>query len=315
MPNNPDHSALRLRLAELATLNGGSVTGAAIRALGITARQVDGLVANGVLHRTRRDHFLVGHTAPSLAGSRYSKVAQAGDGALLASIAAIDHWGFLPWDTDVTHIVVPKQRRPVEGAFVRVRPHLTKAAASECAGMPILAPEYAVFDACDHLDGSSIRRIIREGRFKKRLSIERLQQIAATSLRGVTRFRTALRLWDGGDNGHASAYELRVDRALGHDVLEGSLANPMVQVGGERLFPDRVWFDLRIAVECDGPPHDEPDQQRVDRVRRAALRVAGWDVHVVHWRDFERDPTSAVASAQYAVRRARSARTTRNSDP
>lgn len=295
-----------MAIAEIASENGGSITGAELRGLGLTSRRIEFLVAIGYLHRTRRDHFLVGHLAPSVRGDRHAKVRQAGAGAHLSSLAAIDHWGFLPWDTRTVDIVVPKRRRLVHGARLSIRPRLIELGGTTYEGTSVLKPEFAVFSACEHVNGSSIRRIIREGRYRKRLTLPALERVAAlSSLPGVRRFRAELERWKSGDGGHDSHFELLVDQRLAPDVIHGSLANAELWIGGELIRPDRVWLRERIALESYGPPHDEPDQQRLDRMRVAALVADGFDVYIVHWLDFERAPAAAVAPVEAAVRRAR----------
>lgn len=125
------------------------------------------------------------------------------------------------------------------------------------------------------------------------------------SVHGVVRLREALALWLDGDGGHDSLLEIKVNAALPADVLNGSTGNARLLIGGAVIVPDRVWRGLMIAAEYNGPPHDEPDQRRLDELRRAALTAAGWTVVVIHWKAFERDPIAAVAPLVHAVRCAR----------
>jgi hypothetical protein len=66
---------------------------------------------------------------------------------------------------------------------------------------------------------------------------------------------------------------------------------------------DLSWPDLMICVEVDGPTHDDDEQQAVDRRNRSALRRAGWDVYVIHWRDYGESVVASTEEAFRAVRR------------
>jgi len=43
------------------------------------------------------------------------------------------------------------------------------------------------------------------------------------------------------------------------------------------------FYEPNVAIFCDGPPHDHPDQQRVDRNLRCELLARGYRVVVIRW--------------------------------
>lgn len=68
-------------------------------------------------------------------------------------------------------------------------------------------------------------------------------------------------------------------------ILDHQLPRPIPQyvvvVEGETYRLDLAYPHLRIAVEYDGEEWHGPDQEAADRMRRAALARAGWEVIVV----------------------------------
>ncbi len=294
------------QVAVLATATGGSISRPELAALGWSMHQISYAVKQGFLIRTRRGHYLVGHAALSREGRWNSLVRQAGEGALLGGEAAIELRGFLPWTTSDVDIVIPRGRRPVTGARTAIRPKLVELGATRELDIPVLSPECAVIHVSERRSPGQVVRLIREGRFRRRLDLDRLAHLAATPhLRGARTARNALERWYSGDSGEWSRFERIASRCLPADVRAGSRANAVILVGDEPITVDRVWDEVGICLEIDGPPHDEPDQQRIDRIRRAGLRGYSWDVHVAHWQLLERDPRAALESTISAVRRAR----------
>ncbi|MDR7517092.1 MAG: hypothetical protein QN212_07070 [Armatimonadota bacterium] len=43
------------------------------------------------------------------------------------------------------------------------------------------------------------------------------------------------------------------------------------------------FYEPNVVVFCDGPPHDQPDQQRIDERVRQELTALGYRVVVVRW--------------------------------
>lgn len=291
------------RIWTLATENGGSITSDELTCAGLSPDQIRALVAKGFLRRVRRGHYLVGHGALSRSSVWTFTTRQAGDDSFLAGAAALDSWGVLPWPSRDVEIVVPRRRRPVTGALVRVRPKLVDGGGVLHGRTPVLDLGPAIVSFAERASPTTVVRLIREAALKHQLDIARLDRLANTRyMRGGPTVRLALELREQGDAGLWSRYERMAQRALPADVLEGSVRNYDVPVPGGLINVDRVWIELGVCLEVDGPPHDDPAQARIDRIKRASLRTIGHSVHEVHWRDLERDPVAAVARVVEDVR-------------
>lgn len=51
----------------------------------------------------------------------------------------------------------------------------------------------------------------------------------------------------------------------------------------------------KIAIETDGPCHDDPKQQKRDRFKDYMLRREGWKVIRIHWRLIEKMSVEELA--------------------
>jgi Transcriptional regulator, AbiEi antitoxin len=111
------------RIAALAARQSGVVTRGQLRALGITARVVHRLLAQGHLHRVHTGVFAVGHPALTLHGRWLATTLALGPGAMLSHRAAAVLWGILP-STGPLDVSVPT----TAGARI--------ATASGCTGSP-----------------------------------------------------------------------------------------------------------------------------------------------------------------------------------
>ena len=85
--------------------------------------------------------------------------------------------------------------------------------------------------------------------------------------------------------------------------LEASVAGALDELGieYEAEYPTRTGFildfallDRKIAIEADGPTHDEPKRQKSDRFRDYQLRREGWKVIRLHHSLFDGDIVELV---------------------
>lgn len=72
--------------------------------------------------------------------------------------------------------------------------------------------------------------------------------------------------------------------------------------GSTRYRIELAYEGIKLAIEYDGRWHDEPEQQRKDEVRRAALRSEGWTFVVLQAIDLYETPEASLAMIVAALR-------------
>src|SRR3954451_13051020 len=109
-------------VAALAAHQHGIVSGAQLRALGVTPKAVEARARAGHLHRLHRGVFAVGHTALTKQGRYMAAVLAGGPGAALSHRAAADLWAVRP-GSGLIEVTIPRCRKGPAGLTVH-RSHM-----------------------------------------------------------------------------------------------------------------------------------------------------------------------------------------------
>jgi very-short-patch-repair endonuclease len=160
--------------------------------------------------------------------------------------------------------------------------------------VPVTTPSRTLIDLADQLTRRELERAIDEAHFL-RLDLTSLRPLPGR--RGAGVLNAVL-------NGHAPGTtrtksdfeELVLALCRDHD-----LPQPLVNQHVEAFEVDFVWPDAHLIVEADGwRSHGRRSSFERDRLRDAALQVAGWRVVRVTWKRLLREP-AAVASQLSAL--------------
>ncbi|HMT49557.1 MAG TPA: DUF559 domain-containing protein [Dietzia sp.] len=166
-------------------------------------------------------------------------------------------------------------------------------------GVRVTSPAWTAFDLArfnDHVDGVlALEELYRRGFTRERMQ-ETVDSLAGTW--GVARARRVLADSDPRSESPRETETRLFLRAAGYTDFIPQVA---VRELGYRL--DLADPDRKIAVEYDGPHHDDPVQQSKDRHRRNRLQAAGWIVIVVDRRIFrlQRDEILRQVEAAYRL--------------
>lgn len=292
-------------VARLASAQGGLITVAQLRAIGVNDRTAASWVARGALHRVHRGVYAVGHTALTVNARRRAALLAVRPDAALCLWTAAAQLGLTRRVPEVVHVAVPSGRLLNRtGIRVHHMRSLRPADLTVVDGLPSTTAARTLVDLAARKDCTNLERLCEQAEFMGLLDVEAIE---ATIRRlgappGSRRLRSALGATSLGTSEAGSKTERRVLRAL----LRAGVERPVLQRRFElpragRVFVDLCWPDRRLIVEVDGPQHGLPLQKAKDDVRDADLQALGWRVLRVRTRDFDADAASQVARIASAV--------------
>ena len=245
-------------LAKFAAGQWGVVSRAELIALGLSAKQVKGLVARGHLHLLHRGVYAVGHRNVTTEGRFLAAVKACGEFSMLSHYAGACQHGWLRYDgrrIDVT--CVSRRRRP--GINTHVTERLERVVVRR---IPVTPRLRTIIDLARTEDEPTVKRALRTARFTD----AELRQLPRTGVLGrIIALSTAPT---------ASGNE---DVVLDL-VLKAGFAHPLVNAPypGSNFIPDLWWRAQRLIVEVDSREwHDDPIAQRDDLHRQAWLEAQG----------------------------------------
>ena len=247
-PPDPDPS-LNAQLAELAARQHGVVTAAQLRELGLGYQGTSERVQAGTLHRIHRGVYAVGHDRLSEKGAYMAAALAAGDGAALAGLSAAALWKAWRRKVPQIEVLTPARRRQQAGFHVRTTRHIHPSDVTTHDGIPVTTMARTLVDLTDTLTPHQLANVIHEAAFRNRFNAEATKHAIkrANGRPNLNRLVHALALNAVGSAGTRSGLE--VDFAL-----------------------------PGLVIEVDGPGHNRPRTQRIDRERELRLNEAGYEV-------------------------------------
>ena len=178
-------------------------------------------------------------------------------------------------------------------------------------GISVTSVSRTIADCAQVLEVDQLIVLMREARHLGTLDLEELASYCRPRRKGAGRLRQALERF----RTHHRGFRSQLERDVRDIVVARGLPDPAINrayaihdptIEEDQIEIDQSWADRMLALEVDGPTHDDPVQREIDERRRSALRRAGWDVHEVHWRAFRDDPRAATDSIVAAWARATS---------
>ena len=265
---------------------------------GLTARQVEGWLRSGRLHRVHRGVYVVGRPELSDHGRFMSAVLAVGDDAVLSHRSAAALWELRPWPTWVVELTAPNGAlRP---RIIAHRAGVDGADRDEVERIPTTTVPRTLLDLAEVVPSTELERAIHQA-YRRRLFQPRAVTdcIAAhPSRNGAARLRRALA--DHPEGVHRSRSWLEVtmlDLCRKHH-----LPLPRVNVhlaGRERDF---YWPDHNLVVETDGrEEHLTPIAFEDDHERDTLLMEAGYKVRRFTYRQLTERPDWVAARIRAAL--------------
>lgn len=262
----------------------GAITSSQLRAVGLSAKQVHRLIADGWLTPVRPGVFIAGGSPPTWHQAVISAVLAAGPDAVASHSTAALLWGLPGVESGPTELSTSRpDRRRLEG----VRPHRTLAfLESEHTTrdrIPLTTVARTIVDLSGRCSVAELGRMTDFGLRTETLRLAELRRyvagLRAAPGRHPNKVHCVLRRRLPGYEPGDSELEMRFVRAL----VAGGLPEPVQQhplrLGSRRCRVDLAYPTLRIAIEVDGWEHHHTRAAfDADRARANDLVVAGWHV-------------------------------------
>ena len=275
---------------------GGAISRAQLRALGVDDDRVRRLVVAGWLVAVHRGVFRLGSLSER--GVLFAAVLAIGPGAVVSHRSAAHVHGLLrgrpPRSVDV---VAPTQRRARAG----IRPHRSRLADRDVTtrgGLRITTVARTLLDAAPGLSEVALQAAVDEARIQRRLHLPAIEATIgrASGHHGIGALRRAVARHDPGRGRPIGELERLAIAFLRDHGFPPYVRNLVVVVEGEPFTLDVVWPRQRVALELDGRAYHDTDPAFVtDRRRSRRLAAAGWHVVRTTWTDLEERPGELAA--------------------
>ena len=283
-------------LAELATAQHGQVATGQLKLLGITKSAIAGRRETGRLHQVHQTVWSVGHRHITREGRWMAAVLAAGPDASLSHLSAAQLRGLSPWASNEIHVIARRRMR-IPG----IRCHRCLLADDERAeihGIPVTGLSRTLFDCAAILPPYRFEKLLQEAEFRRLTDTHSLDALLRRypGHRGVARARMVLEKRRFGASITKEEMELRFAKLMDDFGVPSPVFNGLVGAGGKNYEVDVHWPDARLIVELDSrSAHQTTYAFENDRARDRALRVAGWDVVRITWRQLHDEPAKVVA--------------------
>lgn len=264
------------RVSGLATSQYGTVNWCQLRQLGLSARQIQIMVAKGYLRPVFKGVYAVGHTALPVKGQWMGAVLACGEGAVLSHRSAAALWNMLPTVTfaEVSRrrsghhriagirIHRPRSMHPSEMTVHERIPVTTVARTlvdlAACLSIRRLERALAAADTQNLLRWSELEQAVDRARFRRGYS-----NLAEIMVRADPRVV------------HAASETERLLYAL--CISDPEIPRPEMNTMIEGRIVDFVWKKQRLIAETDGRGyHSDPFTFEDDRDRDGAMLEAGY---------------------------------------
>jgi hypothetical protein len=289
-------------VAGVAVRQGGVVSFDQLRALGLTARQIDGRVGSGRLHRLHRGVFAVGHRGLGVDGRRWAAVLALGEGAFLSHHSAADAFGFRRSGSALIDVSVRGRAGSARRAGIRVhRPHvLADDEVTTLRGLPITTPARTLLDlAAAGLRERALATALDQAEQQRLIDFAELHELLARHRRrpGTGLLNAQLERYGGPTDTRSELERLVYELCNVH-----GLPRPLVNTSIEGKARDFYWPDRGLVVEADSYRwHRSPSALDDDRERDVELTLAGYRVLRFTYEQVTRRPRYVVRALRAAL--------------
>lgn len=286
-------------VARLAKRQGGKVSRAQARGLGLSDDEIDGRLKRGVFHHDHRGVLAVGHVRVD-ALSRWWGALLACPGSVLSHWTAAAAWDLLPLRGTYVHITVSTSGGRAKRDRVKIhRQELRGEHRAAAQGLPVTSVMRTLADLAVVADARTLRKAVEAAERRRLLDMAHFEPRRA----GARRLRDALAL----------PVELtfsELERVFLELCAEHDLAAPLVNSAVDEFMVDFRWPDVNLIVETDGAKdHFTRDGFEGDRAKDVELVARGHRVvRFTHRQVLDRARTARKLRALGAPRRSSPAR-------
>ena len=289
-----------VRVAHLAAERNGVLSISQLRTCGLDGHAVARRVGDGRLHRLYRGVYAVGHPGLTLRARFRAAVLACGERAVLSHFAAAAFWGFWAWEERLIDVTVPGGARAFDG----VRVHRTRGLGRDVLVrdlMRVTTPARTLLDLAAILPEKALRTIVRRAEAQRAVSIRQILELLARSNghRGAAKLRAVIA---GGSAPTRSDLEDLLLDLLDRAGIERPEINAPLRLDGERIVPDYLWRDRRVAIEADSVTwHDHKLTREHDADKQAQLEAIGLRVLRITWTQITRSPQQTLTRIRAAL--------------
>ena len=279
------HWAADRAIAAIAVRQHGNVTHDQLLKLGLSARQIEYRVKIGRIFRVHRGVYAVGRPPQRAIERAAAAVLACGAGAALSHQSALALWGLGKWPW-VTHVIVPRNRRPREGIKVHQPNPLLPRDLRTHNNIRVTSPARTLLDCAPTLTTKTLTRAVNDSRRTLRLRPHQLKDIAERNPRhpGTSRLKPFLDLKGGPTRSEwEDAFPEFCKR---HGLPEPTMS---VTVAGHEV--DALFPHHRLIVELDSWQfHQTRTSFEHDRDRDADTLAAGHATVRLTWERMHERP-------------------------
>jgi len=283
------------RVATLAGRQGGVITYAQLRTLGVGRGAIEHRLLSGSLHRRHRGVYVVGHLAKAPLVEEFAAVLACPDGSLVSHHAAAALHGLRPPVVPPIDVTV-RRGDPRRHPGIRIHAVSTQLDPADTlvrAGLPITAPARTLLDLAAVLTARDLRWAMEEARVLRVVAERDLQAVMERypRQRGVGLLRGAV----GSTGSEPRMTRSEAERRLIDLIDAAGLPAPALNARIAGLEVDTLWRSERLVVEVDGYAfHSGRTAFERDRRRDAALQSAGLRVTRLSWRQLTEEPLAVA---------------------
>lgn len=289
------------RLWALATLAGrqhGVISHRQLIGLGFSAAAIGRRLGAGGLHPLHRGVYAVGHTAMTARGRWMAAVLACGPDAALSHTDSAALFHLRPIGGTSIHVSAPRSREPRAGIVLHRVRRLHPDDRTTCEGIPTTSVARTLLDLAEVLRPDQLERAFEQAERLQVLDLRALERVCERS-RGRRGLRPLRALFAREQMAGARETRSELERRFLDLCRSANLPLPAVNVTACGFEVDMLWARQRLVVELDGYAfHRSRRAFEQDRVRDAALQVAGYRVLRVTSRWLAEEPGEVVRAVR-----------------
>lgn len=261
----------------------------------------------GRWRRVDRGVYLVAGAPFDWTTRQLAAVLASGPGATASHLAAARIWNVPGFGTVAPEVSIPRGRRVRRGSLrVHQSSDLDRCEVVTRDGIPVTSMERTMLDIARSVGHRRLLRSIEAGRRAGHLTwaslIAMLSAHARRGRPGVRKLRATILANADRDEITDTDMELLVLGLL----AEAGLPTPVVKhrvLDGDRFVAevDLAYPGLKIALECDGSVHLDPEVREKDLKRQNDLVLLGWTLLRFSFERVRARPDAVVAEVREAV--------------
>lgn len=273
-------------ISRLARVQAGIVGRWQLVAAGIHEDAIDRRLRSGRLHIVHPGVYAVGQRVLAPVARVWADVLRCGPDSRAGGLTSAALLGAVPLDVRgrTTIVVAPAAKPAPRGVRVR-RLELLAGERSVAGGVPCLSPARTVLDVAATHGPTWVERVWRGLVHHGRLDMDAMSRLlehhhgerGIVAVRGLFERRAAI---IGVADSALEAHVARLAAIAGVPELRRN--HRVVLSSGRVVFFDLCRPERLLAIEADGPYHDDPEVQADDARRDADAVRDGWHVERVH---------------------------------